>query len=210
MGSHQFAITRYRPSSIEHARLAGWYWTARRPSLALGSLRVAASFLSGFTTSDTRCTTRCRRRPFQAPDFDAALEHARQALAVDPDFWPAYHQLAQGHEQRGETEAALTAVETASRLSGGNSKLVSLAATSRYVPPYAIALGYLGLQQADAMFQWLDRAYDGRDVHPYSRQSIRNGIHTAANGVSKTSSGAAASRSSAGSTQTDRPAARKA
>lgn len=85
-------------------------------------------------------------------------------------------------------EAALTAVETASRLSGGNSKLVSLqiyilaktrrddearqtvaaleqTATSRYVPPYAIALGYLGLQQADAMFQWLDRAYDARDVH---------------------------------------------
>lgn len=125
---------------------------------------------------------------FQARDFDAALEHARQALAVDPDFWPAYHQLAQAHEQRGETEAALTAVETASRLSGGNSKLFSLqiyilaktgrddearqtvtaleqTATSRYVPPYAIALGYLGLQQADAMFQWLDRAYDARDVH---------------------------------------------
>jgi hypothetical protein len=73
-------------------------------------------------------------------------------------------------------------------LSGGNSKLFSLqiyilaktgrddearqtvtaleeTATSRYVPPYAIGLGYLGLQQADAMFPWLDRAYDARDVH---------------------------------------------
>jgi hypothetical protein len=73
-------------------------------------------------------------------------------------------------------------------LSGGNSKPVSLqayilatrgrddearsivkaleeAATSQYVPPYAIALGYLGLQQADAIFQSLDRAYDARDVH---------------------------------------------
>ena len=38
-------------------------------------------------------------------------------------------------------------------------------ATSRYVPPYAIALVYLGLQRADAMFQWLERAYDARDVH---------------------------------------------
>jgi tetratricopeptide (TPR) repeat protein len=36
---------------------------------------------------------------FQARDFDASLEHARQALAVDPDFWPAYHQVAQAHEQ---------------------------------------------------------------------------------------------------------------
>jgi tetratricopeptide (TPR) repeat protein len=125
---------------------------------------------------------------FQARDFDAALEHARHSLAVDPSFWPGYHQLAQVQEQRGEMDAALTAVDTASRLSGGNSKAVSLrayilaktgrddearsiltaleqTATSRYVPPYAIALGYLGLQRADAMFQSLDRAYHARDVH---------------------------------------------
>jgi len=125
---------------------------------------------------------------FQARDFEAALEHAQQSLAVDPDFWPGHHQLAQVQTQRGETDAALTAADTASRLSGGNSKPVSLqayilatrgrddearsivkaleeAATSQYVPPYAIALGYLGLQQADAIFQSLDRAYDARDVH---------------------------------------------
>ena len=86
---------------------------------------------------------------FQARDFDAALEHARQSLAVDPDFWTGYHQLAQVLERRGEMDAALTAADTASRLSGGNSK----------------ALGHLGLQRAEAMFQWLDRAYDARDVH---------------------------------------------
>jgi len=125
---------------------------------------------------------------FQARDFDAALEHARQALAVDPDFWVGHYQLAQIHEQRGEADAALTAADRASRLSGGNSKAASLrayilattgrdveartvmaeleeTATSRYVPPYVMALGYLGLDRADAMFQWLDRAYDARDVH---------------------------------------------
>lgn len=125
---------------------------------------------------------------FQARDFDAALEHAHQSLTVDPDFWTGYHQLAQVHEQRGERDRALTAADTASTLSGGNSKAVSLRAyilgitgrdeearsiltaleqtsTSRYVPPYAIALGYLGLDRADEMFQWLDRAYDARDVH---------------------------------------------
>jgi TolB-like protein/Flp pilus assembly protein TadD len=125
---------------------------------------------------------------FQGRDFDAALEHARHSLDVDPNFWPGYHQLAQVQQQRGEMDAALAAAVTASRLSGGNSKAVSLhayllatmgcgndarsiltaleqTATSRYVPPYAIALGYLGLQQVDAMFQWLERAYDARDVH---------------------------------------------
>ena len=125
---------------------------------------------------------------FQARDFDAALEHARHALAVDPNFWPGSHILAQVHEQRGETDAALSALDTATRLSRGNSKAVSLqayilarmgrddearrmvraleeTATSRYVPPYAIALGYLGLQQVDAVLEWLNRAYDARDVH---------------------------------------------
>jgi len=125
---------------------------------------------------------------FQARDFAAALEHARQALVVDPDFWPAYHQLGQAHEQRSELDEALAAADTAARLSGGNSKAVSLqayilatsgrdeearsivaaleqTATSRYVPPYAIALCHLGLRQTSAMFQALESAYDARDVH---------------------------------------------
>ena len=125
---------------------------------------------------------------FQARDFDGALEHARQSLAVDPDFWAGHYQMAQIHEQRGEAEAALTAADTASRLSGENSKAVSLRAyilattgrdveascimtaleqraPSHYVPPYAMALGCLGLGRTDAMFEWLDRAYEARDVH---------------------------------------------
>jgi tetratricopeptide (TPR) repeat protein len=125
---------------------------------------------------------------FQARDYEAALEHARQSMAVDPNFWTGYHQLAQIHERRGELDAALTAIDTATRLSNGNSKAVSLrvyilavtrreddarsmlteleqACASRYVPPYAIALGYLGLQQTEAIFEWLNRAYDARDVH---------------------------------------------
>jgi len=35
----------------------------------------------------------------------------------------------------------------------------------RYVPPYAMALVYAGLDQRDALFEWLDKAYDARDVH---------------------------------------------
>jgi hypothetical protein len=105
-----------------------------------------------------------------------------------PDFWPAYHQLGQAHEQRRELDEALAAADTAARLSGGNSKAVSLqayilarsgrdeearsivaaleqTATSRYVPPYAIALCYLGLRQPSATFRALESACDARDVH---------------------------------------------
>ena len=125
---------------------------------------------------------------FQGRDFDAALEHAQQSLAVDPDFWVGHYQLAQIHEQRGEADTALNAADSASRLSGGNSKTLALrayilatigrdveargvmtaleqTATTHYVPPCVMALGYLGLDLPDAMFQWLDRAYDARDVH---------------------------------------------
>ena len=35
----------------------------------------------------------------------------------------------------------------------------------RYVPPYAIALVHAGLGEPDAVFEWLDKAYDARDIH---------------------------------------------
>jgi hypothetical protein len=45
--------------------------------------------------------------------------------------------------------------------------LETLAAASRqrYVPPYAFALIYAGLGDRDKAFEWLDRAYDVKDVH---------------------------------------------
>ena len=35
----------------------------------------------------------------------------------------------------------------------------------RYVPPYAMALVYAGLEERAAMFDALERAYAARDVH---------------------------------------------
>ena len=35
----------------------------------------------------------------------------------------------------------------------------------RYVPPYALALVHAGLGERDAVFEWLDRAFDVHDVH---------------------------------------------
>ena len=125
---------------------------------------------------------------FQNRDYSAALEQARQATVIDPEFWIGYMMCGQAHEQLGESALAFAALTTAGRLSGGNSKPISLrgyllarlgkvkdarealgmleeVSRSRYMPPYAMALVYAGLGETDAVFEWLDRAYAVRDVH---------------------------------------------
>lgn len=125
---------------------------------------------------------------FQARDFASALQHADRAIALDQEFWIAHQMRGQALEQLGEGESALRALSAAARLSGQNSKPLSMtgyvlgrsgrtgdardllraleaASGQRYVPPYAIALVHAGLGDADAAFDWLERAYAARDVH---------------------------------------------
>lgn len=125
---------------------------------------------------------------FQASDYTAAEEFARQTIALDPEFWIAYMQRGQALERLGQTDLALEALNAAARFSGYNTKPVSvrgyvlarmkrdeearevlnvLETTSRqrYVPPYAFALIHAGLGDRDAAFASLERAYDARDVH---------------------------------------------
>jgi len=125
---------------------------------------------------------------FQARDYPGALQHANRAIALDQEFWIGHQMRGQALEQLGDHDLALKALATAARLSGQNSKPISLtgyilgrsgrsaeahdllgalemASRQRYVPPYALALVHAGLGDADAAFEWLDRAYAARDVH---------------------------------------------
>ncbi len=125
---------------------------------------------------------------FQGRNFAAALEHAQQAIVLDPEFWIGYMMRGQAHEQRGETDLALEALGSAGRFSANNSKTLSLrgyvlakagraseardvlatldgVSKTRYVPPYAFALIHAGLGERDVALAWLERAYQGRDVH---------------------------------------------
>ncbi len=125
---------------------------------------------------------------FVAQDYTAAVQFARQSVVVDPEFWIGLFQLGQAYVELGETELALDALNNAGRFSGGNSKVISLRgylfaklgrtnealqvlntleaiARHRYVPPYAMAQVHLGLGQGDDALEWLERAYDARDVH---------------------------------------------
>jgi TolB-like protein/DNA-binding winged helix-turn-helix (wHTH) protein len=125
---------------------------------------------------------------YQNRDWRAALAHARQAVALSSGFWIGHMQLGQALEGNGNNVLALEALENAIQLSGGNSKALSLRgyilgrmgrreaardvlnaleATSqeRYMPPYAMALVHLGLDERDAAFASLEQAYAARDVH---------------------------------------------
>lgn len=125
---------------------------------------------------------------FQSRDFEGAAEHARHAIALDPEFWIGYVQLAQACERLGRYDVALEALGNAARFSGGNSKALSFrghllaklgrtsearqvlkaleaASRERYVPPYAMALVHAGLGERDAMLARLDEAHRARDVH---------------------------------------------
>ena len=94
----------------------------------------------------------------------------------------------QALEQLGEYERALEALTTAARFSGENSKPLAMRAyvlaktgrtddagamlrtletvsRTKYVPPDAMALINASLEQRDAVFVWLERAFDVPDMH---------------------------------------------
>jgi TolB-like protein/DNA-binding winged helix-turn-helix (wHTH) protein/Tfp pilus assembly protein PilF len=125
---------------------------------------------------------------FQARNYPAALDHAKRAIALDPEFWIGHIMQAQALERMNRVEPALEALVTAGRLSGQNSKTLAFrgfvlakagrtdearevlntleaAARDRYVPPYALALVHAGLGERDLAFELLDRAFSARDVH---------------------------------------------
>lgn len=125
---------------------------------------------------------------FQAREYATALEFARRAVAIDPDFWVGHMMSGQAYDLLGNPDLALEAATVAGRLSGGNSKPLSLrgyilarlgrrdeardvlavfteVSRHRYVPAYASALVHAGLNEADEAFTALDRALAARDVH---------------------------------------------
>jgi tetratricopeptide (TPR) repeat protein len=125
---------------------------------------------------------------YQARDPAGAIEHARRAVALNPTFWIGYAQQAQALHSIGQSELALEAFAKASQFSGNHVLLIgsrghilatlkrldearatietlkSISAT-RYVPPTAIATVYAGLGDGGKVFEWLERAYEVRDVN---------------------------------------------
>ena len=125
---------------------------------------------------------------YVAGDFDAAIDHCRNTIDMDPEFMPARRVLAAAYLQAGRQAEALSELESAVSLSDGDSDpmllawlahakavtgsgrdamaLVSRARAldrERYVSSYHIAMALVGLDNVDEAFKALDQAWIDRD-----------------------------------------------
>ena len=117
---------------------------------------------------------------------DRLDDEARHMIALDPHHFLGHWVLGIQRDMVGPPSAAVAALEKAHELSGGAPfprgflALVSgragrtdatrallaraaEAAKAGYVPPSTFAFGHIGLGDWDAVFEWLERAIDGRD-----------------------------------------------
>jgi DNA-binding winged helix-turn-helix (wHTH) protein/TolB-like protein/tetratricopeptide (TPR) repeat protein len=119
--------------------------------------------------------------------YDDAIEHLQKTLDVEPNFWIAHIGLGKAYERKKMYSEAIAEFQTAWDLSNGSSEPKSLlgytyavsgrpreahlalqelkqSARVRYIAPKHIALIYAGLGDKNGMFEWLEKAYEDRDI----------------------------------------------
>ena len=119
--------------------------------------------------------------------YDRAIEHLRRGMTLFPNFAPAHMVLGEAYTQKGMYAEAAAEYEKAITITKGGSLPVALLACNyarwgkdaeahaaireldtikslRNVPPTRYALVYTALGNKDAAFEWLNRAYDERDI----------------------------------------------
>ncbi len=123
--------------------------------------------------------------------YDRAMEQERKTLEMDPNFGPAHVVLGMAYLQKARYADAITEAEKApSSLMGGaaTGRFLVLAraylksgkireaqkvvedlkdlSKRRYFPAYEIALAYVGLDDKERAFEWLQKAYEDRSLRP--------------------------------------------
>ena len=120
-----------------------------------------------------------------ARQYDQAIEQCRRTIEMDANYPPAHDFLGGAYQQKGMYEEAFTEFQKAISLSGdgvrvrgelGHAYAVAgkeeealkimdeLKGLSKetYVSPYDVAVIYVGLDQNDKAFDWLQKAYEER------------------------------------------------
>jgi TolB-like protein/Flp pilus assembly protein TadD len=124
---------------------------------------------------------------YQAGRFDAAAASARRAIALNTNIWLGHIILAKTQIATGDYRSALTSLQLAFELSGGNSETLALRALSLaelgqtahareivavmqeneaagYVSACNIAMAFNGLKEYDEAFRYLQLASQQNDV----------------------------------------------
>jgi TolB-like protein/Flp pilus assembly protein TadD len=117
--------------------------------------------------------------------FGEAEEQYHKSLELDPTFAIAHKGLAEVYAATGRYPEALVEIQKALEISGDSlfikddlgyvyalsgerAKALEIieqlkaASSTRYVPPYGIAVAYFGLGDDEVGFQWLEKAYQER------------------------------------------------
>ncbi|MGD1103881.1 MAG: tetratricopeptide repeat protein, partial [Terriglobia bacterium] len=117
--------------------------------------------------------------------FDEAIEQLRQTLEMEPDFAAAHYFLGWAYEQKGMYEETIAHLQKALAVSPGSPdrigalghahavfkrrgdaqkalKELHKLSERRFVSAYDFAIIYVGLDEADQAFKWLERAYEER------------------------------------------------
>jgi TolB-like protein/Tfp pilus assembly protein PilF len=117
-------------------------------------------------------------------DYEQAIQQAEKTLEIDPDYHPTHYLLGWIHKRRGDLAKALDSFERvmilddsslflaalghAYGLNGDQTKALSILdqldkrSKHQYVSSYCRALVYVGLDNKDLAFQWLERAFKER------------------------------------------------
>ena len=126
------------------------------------------------------------RTIFYERQYDRAIEQMRRSVELDPNFWSARFGLGLAYGEKRMYAEAIKEFQAAATLSGNSpTPLAMLGYTyavsgkpdkarqiitqlnelsmHRHVPPYNVAVIYVGLGDKDMAFRWLEKAYQEHD-----------------------------------------------
>jgi len=123
-----------------------------------------------------------------ARDYDEAIKRYQKVIESDPDYFPPHRRLGVAYLQKKMTKEGIAQIQQSRSLSGESAEEIAYLgyayavsgqrveaekviselqeqAKHRYVSPYLLALIYVGLDEKDQAFVWLEKAYEDRSVN---------------------------------------------